>query len=83
MSSPNPCPHCVDGACVHRVCDVCPCPVCVTARTPCAVCVTWIGRLGASLHPQLVTVATDRGTTVTEARTQVLAAYHRYHQEDS
>ena len=83
MSSPDPCPHCVDSACVHRVCDVCPCPACVVARIPCPACVTWVGRLGASFRQQMIDVATDRGTTVTEARTEVLAAYHRYHQEDS
>lgn len=84
MSSPDACPHCVDGACVHRVCDRCPCPVCVTARAPCRVCVAWIGRLGASFRSQLADVAADRGTTVAQARADVLAAYHRYHhQEDS
>lgn len=79
------CVHCVDpGECFH-LCDRCPCLTCTTRRdTPatdswCLVCVRWVGRLGAGVRATVAQIAHDRGTTLAQARADLLAAYHRQH----
>jgi len=87
-SSPTDCLHCTDAAECGRVCDRCPCLHCVTRRdTPdseawCLACVRWIGRLGGGVRAAIAQAARERGTTLRQARLDLLTAYHRHHQED-
>ena len=85
MSSPADCIHCAVAAECGRLCDRCPCLHCVTRRdTPdtdawCLPCVRWIGRLGTNIRGTVAQLARDRGTTLAQARADLLTAYHRQH----
>lgn len=87
-ASPTDCVHCATpGACSH-LCDRCPCLHCVTRRdTPdtdawCLACVRWVGQFGAGIRATIAQVAMDRGTTLAQARAQLLTDYHRQHLEE-
>ena len=88
-STPADCIHCADADQCGRLCDRCPCLHCVTGRdTPdsdawCLTCVRWIGRLGGGVRAAIAQVARDRGTSLRQARMDLLTAYHRHHQEDT
>lgn len=83
------CVHCATPDTCHRVCSQCPCTSCCDARitsdnsdTFCLACVRWIGRLGLNIRGTLAQLARDRGTTLAQARADLLAAYHHHHQEE-
>lgn len=89
--NPADCIHCggePDGEC-GRLCDRCPCLHCVTARDEpdtdawCLPCVRWIGRFGSGVRATLAQVARDRGTTLAQARADLLSAFHRQHTKES
>lgn len=79
------CVHCSNPDACDRVCDRCPCLHCVTARdTPesdawCLACVRWVGTLGFGVRATVARIAREQGTTLAEARTQLLTAYHDHH----
>ena len=84
-TAPADCIHCAAAAECARLCDRCPCLHCVTRRdTPdtdawCLPCVRWVGRLGTGVRAAIAQVARDRGTTLAQARADLLADYHRQH----
>ncbi len=80
------CVHCATpGDCDGAVCARCPCLHCVTRRdTPdsdawCLACVRWIGTLGSGIRATVAQLARDRGTTLAQARADLLTAYHDHH----
>lgn len=82
------CVHCCDPVC-DRVCDRCPCLACVTRRdapvseSGCLACVRWVGMLGSGIRATVARIAREQGTTLAEARIQLLAAYHRSHEGEA
>jgi len=84
-TAPADCIHCAAAAECGRVCDRCPCLHCVTRRDSpdtdawCLPCVRWIGRLGTNIRGTVAQLARDRGTTLAQARADLLTAYHRQH----
>ncbi len=82
------CVHCSSPDCDGAVCARCPCLHCVTRRdTPdnpdsdawCLPCVRWIGQLGTNIRGTIAQIARDKGTTLAQARADLLAAYHHHH----
>jgi hypothetical protein len=45
--------------------------------------VRWIGRLGGGVRAAIAQAARERGTSLRQARLDLLTAYHRHHQEDT
>lgn len=77
------CIHCAQPDDCLRVCDRCACLACQERReapdAACLTCVRFVGRLGLTIRDALAQIARDRGTTMTQARADLLAAYHRHH----
>lgn len=77
------CIHCSQPDECLRVCDRCACLACQQRRdepdAACLACVRWVGRLGLNIRGALAQLARDRGTTLNQARADLLAAYHRHH----
>lgn len=87
MPAPPDCCHCPDPAACARVCRDCPCPHCADRRAAqravCLECVRWIATLGTLTRAQVQLVAWERGETVEDTRTALLAAYHAQHKENA
>ena len=83
MPPPADCCHCDNTGNCGRVCRR---AHCVQRRTDqravCLECVRWIATLGTLTRAQVQLVAWERGETVEDTRTALLAAYHAQHKEE-
>ncbi len=85
MATPD-CVHCASRDCDGAVCARCPCLHCVTRRDThddpdawCLTCVRWVGTLGSGIRATIAQLARDRGTSLAQARDDLLTAYHHHH----
>ena len=46
---------------------------------PCPECLAWIAELGLTSRQQLAQIAADRGTSLAQARADILTALHAQH----
>lgn len=82
---PDCCVHCSTPDCDGAVCARCPCLSCVTRRDTdntdawCLGCVRWVGSLGTNIRATIAQLARDRGTSLAQARADLLTAYHHHH----